>query len=258
LSHYRALYEERGEGRPLVVVPALAGGTGLTSLLAGALASSFRVISYNLRGEDDCFVLRRRFGLSDLVGDLAEFIDYLRLERPIVMGVSFGGALAIEFAGRYPHRLSGLIAQGTDIRFQRTLLRLVAGQVLSRYPLPDDSPFINQFFNLLVGSPLRDRVLLEFIAQQSWQTDQSVMAHRFQLAESIDLSDRLGTVRVPALIATGARDVLVSRGGVRELVNSLAHARHVRLADAGHFAFVTHAVALAHHVQRFAEEQKLT
>src|SRR3984893_10146094 len=105
LKHYTTQYCEWGDGPPLVLVPGLAGGFELLGPLARLLARDFRVISYQLRGEDDCFALRQRFGLADLVGDLREFLDWRGLERPAVMGVSFGGVLALEFAARFPNRL---------------------------------------------------------------------------------------------------------------------------------------------------------
>jgi pimeloyl-ACP methyl ester carboxylesterase len=164
----------------------LAGGFELLGPLARLLARRFRVISYQLRGEDDCFALRRRFGLQDLVEDLAEFLDWQGLESPTVLGVSFGGVLALEFAARFPYRLEHLIVQGAGARFERGLLQRIAGLVLTRYPLPSDNPFVNQFFNLLFGGRQRPGPLFEFVTRQCWQTDQSVMAHRFQLVERSD------------------------------------------------------------------------
>src|SRR2546421_1255372 len=108
LKHYTARTCEWGDGPPLVLVPGLAGGFELLGPLARLLARDFRVISYQLRGEDDPFALRQRFGLGDLVADLREFLDRRGLERPAVMGVSFGGMLALELAARHPHRLRAL------------------------------------------------------------------------------------------------------------------------------------------------------
>src|SRR5207237_3943647 len=104
--------------------------------LALLLARDVLFIIYQLLGEVDCFALRRRFGLADLVEDLREFLDWRGLESPAVMGVSFGGVLALELAARHPHRLSALAVQGVGARFERGLLQQVAGVVLSRYPLP--------------------------------------------------------------------------------------------------------------------------
>jgi pimeloyl-ACP methyl ester carboxylesterase len=257
LTNYTAQTVQWGSGPPLVLIPGLAGGIGLVSPLAACLADRFQVTSYQLRGEDDCFALRRRFGLQDLIDDLAELLDARCLERPILFGVSFGGILALELAAQFPSRLAALILQGIDVRFERTLLRQIAGHVLSGYPLPHNSPFVNQFFNLLFGGRLKNRALVEFVTQQAWQTDQSVMAHRFRLAERIELSHQLHRIAVPTLLLSGERDVLVSPNGLKELESGIRQSRLVRLSGAGHLSFVTEPERSAEQVLRFAREKGL-
>jgi pimeloyl-ACP methyl ester carboxylesterase len=252
LTKYTVEYCEWGDGPPLVLVPGLAGGTGLLGPLARCLAPHFRVISYQLRGEDDCFALRRPFELVDLTRDLAEFLDWHCLESPTIFGVSFGGVLALEFAARFPHRVQELVVQGAGVRFEQGLLQRVAGTVLSRVPLPTDSPFINQFFNVLFGSPQKESSLFQFVTRQCWRTDQSVMAHRFRLAESFDISGRLGRIQAPTLVLAGRRDILVSERSLRELCGGIADAELVRLPDCGHLAFVTRPDCIAELVRRFA------
>jgi len=255
LSHYSVNYQEWGDGPPLVLVPGLAGGYGLLGPLARLLSSRFRVISYQLRGEDDCFALRQRFDLADLVTDLGEFLNWHRLERPILMGVSFGGVLALEYAARCSHRLEKLIVQGAGARYEHGLLPRVASAVLSRFPLPSDNPFINQFFNLLFGGKQKPGPLFEFVTQQCWQTDQSVMAYRLRLLEQYDLGqgDRVRRIRVPTLVLSGERDLLVSEASLSELENGLDEAEVCRLPGCGHLAFITHPQRVAAEVRRFAE-----
>jgi pimeloyl-ACP methyl ester carboxylesterase len=251
LKHYTAAWCEWGQGPPLVLVPGLAGGFELLGPLARLLARRHRVISYQLRGEDDAFALRRRFGLADLVDDLAEFLAWYGLEAPPVMGVSFGGVLALEYAARRPHGLSALIVQGAGARFERGLLQQVAGAVLSRYPLPSDNPFVNQFFNLLFGSRQKPGSLFRFVTRQCWQTDQAVMAHRFGLVEHFDITPRLDLIRVPALALAGERDLLVSANSLSALCAGIAGCRRAALPGCGHLAFVTQAQRVADEVNRF-------
>jgi pimeloyl-ACP methyl ester carboxylesterase len=229
----------------------MAGGFQLLGPLARLLAHRFRVISYQLRGEDDCFALRRRFGLQDLVSDLAEFLDWYGLESPSLFGVSFGGVLALEFASRFPYRLQNLVIQGAGARFERGLLQRIASTVLSRYPLPCDNPFVNQFFNLLFGGWQKPGPLFEFVTRQCWQTDQSVMAHRLRLVEPFDMEGRLERIRVPTLILAGDRDLLVSEPSLKQLCRGIPKSKLVRLPGCGHLAFVTQSLRVAQEVERF-------
>ena len=251
LTNYTVEYREWGEGSPLVLIPGLAGGFGLLGPLARILSRRYRVISYQLRGEDNCFALRSPFKLDDLVTDLSEFLDWLCLERPSVMGVSFGGLLGLELAARSPNRLDRLIVQGVGARFEGGLLQQVASTVLNRYPLPSDNPFVNQFFNLLFGARQKRDDLFDFVTRHCWQTDQSVMAHRFQLVESFNLDHRLRQIRTPTLVLAGDRDVLVSPRSLADLCDGLPNGQFVRLPNCGHLAFVTQPTLVAEKVQAF-------
>jgi pimeloyl-ACP methyl ester carboxylesterase len=255
LKYYTARYQEWGDGPPVVLIPGLAGGFALLGPLAKLLAKHYRVISFQLRGEDDCFALRRRFGLQDLVNDVAEFLEWHCLERPALFGVSFGGVLALQFATRFPNRLRALAIQGVGARFERSLLQRVAGLILARYPLPPDSPFVNQFFNLLFGSRQQPGPLFEFVTRQCWQTDQSIMAHRFHLVERFDVRSRLAHIRVPTLTLTGDRDLLVSERGIRELCHGIPTCQRVGLPGCGHLAFVTQPRRVADELHHFLQRQ---
>lgn len=240
LRHYAARYVEVGVGPPLVLIPGLAGGVELLGPLVRLLAQRHRVISYQLRGEDDCFALRRKFGLHDLVEDLRELLDYLHLEAPTIAGVSFGGMLALSLAARYPSRVESLVVQGVGAVFDPGLLVQLLQQVLNQFPLPSNSPFVNQFFNLFFGGRMKQGPLLSFVTRQCWKTDQSVMAHRFSLVEPFDLRGNLDNISARTLLLAGERDLLVSKPSLQALEDGLPAVRRVDLPGCGHLAFVTH------------------
>ena len=112
LTKYTAEVYQIGSGSPIILIPGLAGGYELLGPLAKSLSNHHHVHSYQLRGENDSFAVRHPFELDDLVEDLAELIEALRLENPTIMGVSFGAIIALKFAIRYPHRLHRLIVHG--------------------------------------------------------------------------------------------------------------------------------------------------
>jgi len=251
LRHYTATFREWGEGPPLVVIPGLAGGIDLLTPLARSLSCHYRVIAYQLRGEEDCFALRRRFGMADLVEDLAEFIEWMGLEQPDVLGLSFGGAIGIQYASRFPYRLRSLSVQGVGARLEKSLLRLIAGMVLKDYPLPTDNAFVNQFFQMFLGRGPKPREVMEFVTKNCWQTDQSVMTHRFQMVRKIDLRPCLKSIRTPVLVMSGQRDVFISNQSLLELCEGINDVQFVRLPEGGHLAFLVQPQRVVQEMTRF-------
>src|SRR5436305_7549929 len=112
---------EIGRGEPIVLVPGLAGGWKLLTPLARALAKKrHRVILYGLRDEHNPLSSRPAEQIGDYARDLARLTGELGLERPTVFGVSFGGAVALEFAADHPHRVGRLVLSGVEARFRST------------------------------------------------------------------------------------------------------------------------------------------
>jgi pimeloyl-ACP methyl ester carboxylesterase len=241
---------ELGRGEPIVLVPGLAGGWRLLGPLARLLAREHRVISYGLRGDRLPIGAARPRDIDELAQDLSALIEELGLERPAVLGVSFGGAVALELAAAQPQRLGALIVQGVEARFRANLGSTIARRVLERFPLPSDNRFVNQFFNLLHGGKPRPGPLAEFVVERCWETDQSVMAQRMALLETFDVSDRLWGIDVPALVLAGSRDVIVPPARQRALAAAIPGASFELLEGAGHIAFLTHRAEVARQVRK--------
>jgi pimeloyl-ACP methyl ester carboxylesterase len=237
-----------GEGPPVVLVPGLAGGWQLLSPLARRLARSHEVILYNLAGDRDGSMRRRT--LTDHAHDLADLIGELRLERPTVFGVSFGGAIALELAVEMPHVAGSLILFGAEARFRAGLGYSILRNVLERYELPSDSPFFNQFFNILHGGRPESAELAEFVVRQCWTTDQSVMVHRLRALDGFDVTDRLWRVDVPSLVLAGARDVVVPPPRQHALAHGIPGCHFATIEGAGHVGFLTHAGEVSREVRR--------
>lgn len=243
-----------GSGDPLVVVPGLAGGWRLVAPLARRLGRRFEVLVCGLRGDRFPSSGPLARSMADHARDVVETIGLLGLERPAVLGVSFGGAVALEMATMFPQALGALVLVGAEARFRTTFASKIARQVLERYPLPRDSRFVNQFFNLLhAGRPTSD-ALAEFVVECCWETDQSVMARRLALLESFDVSDRLWRIEAPTLVLAGDRDVVVPAARQQALAAAVPGARFERLEGAGHIGFLSHAGEVARHVAGLARE----
>ncbi|GAA0394030.1 alpha/beta hydrolase [Streptomyces luteireticuli] len=99
--------------RPVVVlVHGLTAGS-LASYyfsVAGRLAAAgHHIVMYDQRGHGRSERPHTGYRLEEFTADLVALLDVLGVDRPFsLVGECFGGAVAMDFAFRYPHRLIGL------------------------------------------------------------------------------------------------------------------------------------------------------
>ena len=101
---------ERGQGPALLLVHGLAGQLRhFTYDIVDRLAAHHRVVAVDRPGSGYSI---RTPGASAALGAqadvLAALIDHLQLDRPVVVGHSMGGAVALALAQRHPERVAGL------------------------------------------------------------------------------------------------------------------------------------------------------
>jgi len=103
-------YLQWGEqGTPVIFVHGLTANAFCFQAFADDLARDHRVFAYDLRGRGDSDKPESGYNIPIHAADLAELIDELGLDRPVVAGHSLGGFIALYFAAHYPQKLSKLV-----------------------------------------------------------------------------------------------------------------------------------------------------
>jgi len=101
---------ERGEGPPILMVHGLAGQLGdFTYAVVDLLAAHYRVVAVDRPGSG--YSVRATGASASLMAQadaMSALIDALQLGRPLVVGHSFGAAVALALAQRHPERVAGL------------------------------------------------------------------------------------------------------------------------------------------------------
>lgn len=102
---------EQGEGPDLLLIHGLAGQMRhFTYDVAGRLADDFHVVSIDRPGSG--YSVRREATAADVstqAAAIAALIETLKLERPVVVGHSLGGAVALTLALEHPQHVRGLV-----------------------------------------------------------------------------------------------------------------------------------------------------
>ena len=109
----RIAYEREGAGPPVVLLHGYVGdGLGTWRHQIADLSEDFTVVAWDNPGAGRSADPPESFSLADFADCLAEFIGALGLGRPHVVGLSFGGGLALELYRRHPAIPATLVLAG--------------------------------------------------------------------------------------------------------------------------------------------------
>lgn len=104
-------YESYGSGAPLVVlIHGWCDSHTTLAALAEHFAARHHVIAVDLRGHGESDKPDTPYTIATFADDLAWMCAQLGLSRPIVVGHSLGGAVALELAARHPDLPAALVA----------------------------------------------------------------------------------------------------------------------------------------------------
>ncbi len=228
----RLRYRDEGAGPALVFVHGWTLDLDVWEPQA-PLAAEMRVVRYDRRG----------FGLSggrpslpQDVADLGELLAALDITNPLLVGMSQGARVVLEFAARHPGIARGLVLDGppplldddTDDELRLDELRqLAAREGLEAFRRAWRShPFMQ-----LQSRDARMHALLERILARYPGYD--LLDDTAPMRETLD-ARLLAGVRTPTLIVNGAHDTPSRRRAGAALQAALADAEHLLVQDAAH------------------------
>ena len=98
-----------GEGRPVVLLHGLASTCRIWDFVAPILACDFAVIAVDQRGHGDSGKPDHGYDFASVGRDVAALLEGRGIERPVLVGHSWGADVALELAVTRPELLQGLV-----------------------------------------------------------------------------------------------------------------------------------------------------
>jgi pimeloyl-ACP methyl ester carboxylesterase len=115
-------YVERGTGDPpMLFLHGMACVKEHMDALVDAFATTHRCVAFDLRGHGSSSVPAGAYATTDFMADIAAFIDELGLDRPVLVGHSFGGSVSLAFAAAHPERVRALVMLDSGLRSNATV-----------------------------------------------------------------------------------------------------------------------------------------
>jgi pimeloyl-ACP methyl ester carboxylesterase len=242
-----------GAGYPLLLMHGGPGGDHTTMLSLRACADRCTVILYDHRcnGRSTGAPVRS-MTWDNLTADADALRERLGYERWAILGHSFGGHVALEYALRYPDRVSHLIlldtgasgrwarenapavltARGFDAATVELVRRWFTGQFKPIEMLPI-------FFRIGSAYPYDPslRALMNTAIHGGWRwrpRPQALIFAGRHLLRDWTVVDRLGEIRAPTLVMAGRQDFVFPPECQNELAAGIPGAHLLLIDRAGH------------------------
>jgi pimeloyl-ACP methyl ester carboxylesterase len=242
-------YERSGSGPPLLFCNGSGQSLATSGFLVQLFAPHFAVLAHDQRGLGQTSVPPGPYSMADYATDIAALLDHVGWATCRVVGISFGGMVAQEFAVTHPERVERLALLCTS----------PGGEGGASYPLHEleslpadqradialrilDSRFDAEW----LASHPSDRGLVEMMAQRNLveKSDEQRRGEREQLLARAghDVCDRLQRVTCPTLVAAGRYDGIAPLANAEAIVARVPNAE-LRVYEGGHAFFAQDAAA---------------
>jgi 3-oxoadipate enol-lactonase len=236
-------YEQRGSGPRLLYFQGSGQTLAKSGVMIDGFAKQFDVVAHDQRGLGQTEIPPGPYEMADYAADAAALLDTVGWDSCRVVGTSFGGMVAQEFAVTWPERVERLALVCTS-----------PGGDFASYPLhtladlpPEEAKALgatlldSRFTPEWLAAHDDDRALVEMVAdmQGAPASDEVRRGEVAQLdaRSRLDVLDRLVKITCPTFIAAGKYDAIAPPANAEAIAERVPHAE-LHLYEGGHIFFL--------------------
>ena len=239
-------YEIEGVGAPVVLIPGFAAGRWIWFKQTAELSRQFRVIVFDPRGVSASDKPEGSQTIGLLADDVAHLLQTIGIDSAHIVGASFGGFVAQEFALKYPGMTRKLVLCCTSFGGPNHVV-----------PTPETLMALASTKGLNTEERMRENLLLaftpEYVRTQVAEVDhvvhlraanevpEHIYTSQLQAAISFNTEARLGQIAAPTLVLSGDADVIVPVQNSRNLAARIPGATLQIVAGGSHTFFIEQA-----------------
>ena len=241
----RIHYEVTGKpgATPVLMIQGLGASKNAWNLQRIAMATRFRIISFDNRGAGRSDKPTEPFTLEQMAEDAIAVLDAAGIETAHVVGASRGGVISQIDAVKHAHRVRSLTLVCTACRnhpWRQELLQSWAKTAEEKGMIE-----VGKEAAQWVMSP---RSFRRLVPAFTWMGPLAALRPRHSFVSQIDailntredLVDQLSTITAPTMVIVGNQDILTPRGDSEEIAERIPNAELVVISGAAHGLMMEH------------------
>ncbi|MDP9236419.1 MAG: alpha/beta hydrolase [Chloroflexota bacterium] len=225
----RLAHDDAGSGSPPIVF--VHGWCCDRSYLAPQMAHfsrSHRCMALDLRGHGESDAPEQEYSIAGFADDIAWTCAELAIEKPVVVGHSMGGAVALSLAVRHPELPAAIVMLDGALVWPATMTARPDPTSAALHSDACEQTLANIFTGMFLAS---DVVRKEQVIAGARSFPRHVAASEWDAMAAYDSAGDAAKCRVPALYVGAAAPI----ADMRRLRELMPHVALAQTAGAGHF-----------------------
>lgn len=222
-----------GEGNPVILLHGWLANLETMRPIANSLAQNFKVYLVDIVGFGKSDLPEHPLNTDDFGDFLAEFVNVLKIENPILIGHSNGGRMIINAVGR------------NLVKPRKIILMDSAGIVPKRKPkyyikvgiFKTGKAFLNKLPDVGAIKKFKEK-LLNHVGSSDYKASAPVLRETMKKILNEDMSELLPNIKVPTLLIWGSNDTDTPISDGRKMEHLIPDAGLVEYKNSGHFAYL--------------------
>ncbi len=203
------------------------------------LKEKYFCVAYDIRGLGESPANDGQFTMESFVDDLEIIIDELKLDKPVLCGLSMGGYIGLRALERMEEKFSSVILCDTRSEADNNEGKLKRAAAIKRINTEGLAAFARDFITNCYGDYYKQHQKEEFenrITKSSAFNPIGVKGSLLAMLGRNDTTEYLNKIKIPALLICGENDALTPPPVMKAMADKINGAEFVVIKNSGHMS----------------------
>lgn len=221
------------------------------------LSKNYFCVAYDIRGLGESPIGDGQYTMESFVDDLELILTELKLDKPVLCGLSMGGYISFRALERMEEKFSAVILCDTRSDADGNEGKLKRAAAIKRINTEGLATFAKDFITNCFGDHYKQNDKEEFekrIAKSSTFNPAGVKGSLLAMLGRNDTTEYLIRIKIPVLVICGENDALTPPPVMKALADKINGAEFVIIKNSGHMSPIENPREVNEAIKKFLEK----
>ena len=239
-NNKKVFYNISGTGKPIILLNGIMMSTNSWHPFVNSFSKDNQLIRVDFLDQGQSDHLEGSYTHEIQVDLVKALVDHLKLDKVSIVGISYGGEIALQFAIKYASNVDRMVVYNTTAKTSPWLRDIGKGWILagqtrnadSYYHVSIPNIYSPMFYEKNIEWMNKRKEILRPVFSNPDFLDR--MERLTNSSESYDIVDKLNLIEAHTLIVSAEEDYLTPVADQAYLNSHIKHSHWVKIPNAGH------------------------